>query len=120
MGILRPRGRGMSAADGEEIIVFHWFYNVSASAPMIFPMCEGHVDTELGRDADDGNRGNALFYNVFERFPVNHQKMHTMEILSTVAPFVKCFVLQRFPKVPSLRSGPDSHRLHLLPKGMEL
>ena len=84
------------------------------------PAVNGDPESRHRPDADDGNGGNALFYNVFERFPVNYQKMHTMEILSTVAPFVKCFVLQRFPKVPSLRSGPDSHRLHLLPKGLEL
>ena len=120
LGILRPRGGGWAAANALKVMVFHWFYNVSATVPMTLPMGEGPAGRQLGLDADVGNARNALFYNVFEAFRVNCRKMQTMELFSIVVPFSKLHVLQRFLEVPSLGSGPDFHRLHLMAKGLEL
>ena len=68
VGILGPRGGGRAVASTQETMVFHWFYNVSAMAPVTLPMGEGPAGRQLGLDADVGNARNALFYNVFEAF----------------------------------------------------
>ena len=86
---------------------------------MTSPKGEGHAGRELGLDADGGNCRNATFYKVLQAFWINCRKLQTVEMFSIVVPFAKPYVLQRFPKVPSLASGPDFHRLHLMPKGLE-
>ena len=63
-GSLRPRGGGRSAANALKVMVFHWFYNVSATVPMTLPMGKGPAGRQPGLDADDRNCRNTTFYKV--------------------------------------------------------
>ena len=120
IGILRPRGGGRSAANILKVMVFHWFYNVSATVPMTLPMGKGPGGRQPGLDADGGICRNTTFYKVLYAFWINYQKMQTVEMFSILVPFVKTIRFTTFSKVPSWGSGLDFHRLHLMYKGLEL
>ncbi len=62
--IVRPRCGGRSVASALEVLVFHWFYNVSATVPMTLPMGKGPADRQPRLDADDRNCRNIMFYKV--------------------------------------------------------
>ena len=60
-----------------------------------------------------------MFYKVLHAFWINCRELQTVEMFSIVVPFAKPYVLQCFPKVPSMGSGSNSYRLHLMPEGLE-
>ena len=105
IGILRPRGGGRSAANILKVMVFHWFYNVSATVPMTLPMGKGPGGRQPGLDADGGICRNTTFYKVLYAFWINYQKMQTVEMFSILVPFVKPYVLQCFRRFPAGAPG---------------